>query len=76
MTAPTLDLEGIATDWMHEQYLAYVGSTAYRRQIADGIGRCHISRGEVEAARRLAPDARPTWFTHSLTPLLDLWDGR
>ena len=55
--------------------LPYVGNVAYRRQIADGIGRCHVSRGEIEAARRQLPDAKPTWITHSLKPLLDLWDG-
>ena len=30
---------------------------------------------EIEAARRLLSDAKPTWITHSLEPLLDLWDG-
>ena len=34
--------------------LPYVGNVAYRQQIADGIGRCHASRGELEAARRAA----------------------
>jgi DNA-binding SARP family transcriptional activator/tetratricopeptide (TPR) repeat protein len=53
----------------------YAGKTAYRRQVADGIGRCHASRGELTEARRLLSDARPTWITHSLKPLLDLWDG-
>jgi tetratricopeptide (TPR) repeat protein len=56
--------------------LPYVGRTAYRRQIADGVGRCHASTGEPDAARARLPDARPTWITHSLKPLLDLWDGR
>jgi DNA-binding SARP family transcriptional activator/tetratricopeptide (TPR) repeat protein len=56
--------------------LPYVGKTAYRHEIADGVGRCHASRGELEDARRLLPDARAAWFTHSLKPLLDLWDGR
>jgi hypothetical protein len=56
--------------------LPYAGRTAYRQQIADGIGRCHTSAGELAAARRLAGDAKPTWITHSLRPLLDLWDGR
>jgi DNA-binding SARP family transcriptional activator/tetratricopeptide (TPR) repeat protein len=55
--------------------LSYVGNVAYRQQIADGIGRCHASRGELDAARRLLPDAKATWITHSLKPLLDLWDG-
>ncbi len=55
--------------------LTYVGNVAYRQEIADGIGRCHASRGEIEAARRLLSDAKPAWVTHSLKPLLDLWDG-
>jgi tetratricopeptide (TPR) repeat protein len=55
--------------------LPYVGTAAYRRQIADGIGRCHATRGELEAARRQLPEASPTWITHSLKPVLDLWDG-
>ena len=55
--------------------LSYVGTVAYRQQIADGIGRCHASRGDLAAARRLLPDAKPTWITHSLKPLVDLWDG-
>jgi DNA-binding SARP family transcriptional activator/tetratricopeptide (TPR) repeat protein len=56
--------------------LPYVGKTAYRQEIADGVGRCHAARGEIEEARRLLADARAAWFTHSLRPLLDLWDGR
>jgi len=55
--------------------LPYVGNVAYRRQIADGIGRCHASRGEIDAARQYLADAKPTWVTHSLKPVLDLWDG-
>jgi tetratricopeptide (TPR) repeat protein len=55
--------------------LPYVGTAAYRRQIADGIGRCHATRGEFDAARRQLPEASPTWITHSLKPVLDLWDG-
>jgi tetratricopeptide (TPR) repeat protein len=55
--------------------LPYAGKAAYRRQIADGVGRCHVSRGELDPARRLVPDAKPTWITHSLRPLVDLWDG-
>jgi DNA-binding SARP family transcriptional activator/tetratricopeptide (TPR) repeat protein len=55
--------------------LPYLGRVAYRQQVADGVGRCHLSRGEIDAARRLLPDAEPTWITHSLAPLLDLWDG-
>ena len=56
--------------------LPYVGKTAYRQEIADGVGRCHLARGELDDARRLLADANAAWFTHSLTPLLDLWDGR
>jgi tetratricopeptide (TPR) repeat protein len=56
--------------------LPYVGKTAYRQEIADGVGRCHASRGELADARRLLSDAKAAWFTHSLKPLLDLWDGR
>ena len=55
--------------------LPYVGKTAYRHELADGMGRCHASRGEHEEARRLLADAKAAWFTHSLRPLLDLWDG-
>jgi tetratricopeptide (TPR) repeat protein len=35
--------------------LPYASGGAYRRQIADGIGRCHASRGELEAARAQLP---------------------
>jgi tetratricopeptide (TPR) repeat protein len=56
--------------------LPYVGTTAYRQQIADGIGRCHVSRGELGEARRLLTDAKAAWVTHALEPLVDLWDGR
>jgi tetratricopeptide (TPR) repeat protein len=55
--------------------LHYIGKTAYRQQNVDGIGRCHVSRGELADARRLLSDATPTWITHSLQPLLDLWEG-
>ncbi len=54
----------------------YARKTAYRQEVADGIGRCHVSRGELDEARRRLPDARAAWITHSLTPLVDLWDGR
>jgi DNA-binding SARP family transcriptional activator/tetratricopeptide (TPR) repeat protein len=53
----------------------YAGDGAYRRQIADGIGRCHAARGEIVEARHRLPDATPTWITHSLKPILDLWDA-
>ncbi len=55
--------------------LAYAGDAAHRRQTVDGIGRCHASRGELEAARPYLPDAQATWITHSLKPVMDLWDG-
>ena len=55
--------------------LPYAGETAYAQQVADGIGRCHISRGELPQARALLSDAKPTWITHSLQPLVDLWEG-
>lgn len=55
--------------------LPYIGKTAYRQQTADGVGRCHASRGELAEARRLLSDARPTLITHSLNPLVDLGEG-
>ncbi len=55
--------------------LSYAGQTAYGQQVADGIGRCHMSRGELEPARALLADAKSTWISHSLQPLIDLWDG-
>ncbi|MBL7524433.1 AAA family ATPase, partial [Frankia sp. CNm7] len=55
--------------------LPYAGETAHRQVFADGIGRCHMSRGELAQARALLSDARPTFFTHSLAPLVDLWEG-
>jgi tetratricopeptide (TPR) repeat protein len=55
--------------------LAYSGETAYRRQLADGIGRCHMARGETAQARALLSDAKPTWITHALQPIVDLWAG-
>ncbi|HZO06222.1 MAG TPA: hypothetical protein VFB52_07525, partial [Solirubrobacterales bacterium] len=56
--------------------LPYVGETSFRQETADGVGRCHFSRGELGPARALLSDARPAWMTHALKPLLDLWDGR
>ena len=56
--------------------LSYAGETAYAQQVADGIGRCHMSRGELAPARTLLSDATSTWITHSLGPLIDLWEGR
>jgi DNA-binding SARP family transcriptional activator/tetratricopeptide (TPR) repeat protein len=55
--------------------LSYAGETAYGQQLADGVGRCHMSRGELAPARALLSDAKPTWITHSLQPLIDLWNG-
>ena len=55
--------------------LPYAQDTSFRRETADGIGRCHVSRGEIVHARRLSSDARPAWVTHSLEPLLGLWEG-
>ena len=52
------------------------GRHGYAQERADGIGRCHISRGDLAAARRLLPDARTAWISHSLAPLVDLWEGR
>ena len=55
--------------------LPYAQNTARRAETADGIGRCHAARGEMDAARRLLSDARPAWVTHSLEPLIGLWSG-
>ena len=55
--------------------LSYAGKTAYAQERADGLGRCHLSRGELASAQRLLPDARSTWISHSLQPLVDLWQG-
>jgi DNA-binding SARP family transcriptional activator/tetratricopeptide (TPR) repeat protein len=55
--------------------LAYAGENAYRQEIADAIGRCRVLRGELASARDLLSDARPGWITHSLQPLVDLWEG-
>jgi DNA-binding SARP family transcriptional activator/tetratricopeptide (TPR) repeat protein len=55
--------------------LAYFRGTSYRGEIADALGRCHAVRGELDAARRLLPDARPAWLSHSLAPLIDLYAG-
>jgi DNA-binding SARP family transcriptional activator/tetratricopeptide (TPR) repeat protein len=56
--------------------LPYIERTAYRHLVADGLGRCHLSRGDLAEARRMLPDAKPVWLTHALKPLLDLWEGR
>jgi tetratricopeptide (TPR) repeat protein len=62
--------------WFERQRdLPYAGGTSYRQEDADGIGCCHVSRGELAAARRLLTDARPAWISNSLQPLVDLWDG-
>jgi tetratricopeptide (TPR) repeat protein len=63
---------------MFERALAvpHIERTAYRQTVADGIGRCHLSRGELDDSRRLLADAKPAWFSHSLKPLVDIEDGR
>jgi DNA-binding SARP family transcriptional activator/tetratricopeptide (TPR) repeat protein len=67
---------GKAQAWFERPLrLPYFEKTAYYGELADGVGRCHASRGEFEAARGLLSDAKPAWITHSLKPLLDLWDG-
>lgn len=53
----------------------YIERTAYRQTMADGIGRCHLLRGELAQARAMLADAKPSWFSHSLKPLVDLWEG-
>jgi len=58
--------------WLH---IPYAGKTSYRQEVVDGVGRCHFSRGELAEARRLLPEARGGWLTHSLAPLVQLWDG-
>ena len=51
-------------------------TSRYRRQIADGIGRCHASRGELDAARRrLRRRAGRRGSPTRCKPVLDLWDG-
>src|SRR5829696_10347894 len=55
--------------------IPYAGKTSYRQEVVDGVGRCHFSRGELAEARRLLPEARRGWLTHSLAPLVQLWDG-
>src|ERR687893_2219096 len=65
-----------AQEWFERPLkLPYFSKTSYWNEIADGIGRAHASRGEIAEARRLRSDAKPAWFTHSLKPLLDLWEG-
>jgi tetratricopeptide (TPR) repeat protein len=56
--------------------LPYADDTPRGRTMADSLGRCHVSRGELEQARARLPDAQPSWATHALRPLVDLWDGR
>jgi DNA-binding SARP family transcriptional activator/tetratricopeptide (TPR) repeat protein len=70
------DPDGAQPNFEQQLELAYAGETAYAEVIADSIGRCHVSRGEIEQARLLLSDAQPAWITHSLQPLVDLWDGR
>jgi tetratricopeptide (TPR) repeat protein len=69
------DPDGAQVFFERHRTLAYAGETSYSQEVADGLGRCHASRGELDSARRLLSDARPAWITHSLQPLVDLWDG-
>lgn len=71
-----LGAPGEARDYLARTLtLPYVGKTAFRQEIADGLGRCALALGDVDAARRELPDARGAWISHALAPLLDLWDG-
>lgn len=70
------DPDGGQAQFERQQRLAYAGRTGYAQERADGIGRCHIVRGDLAAARRLLPDARTAWISHSLLPLVQLWEGR
>lgn len=56
--------------------LPYIGPTAFHQEMADGLGRCHASLGELAEARRELPDARAAWVSHALAPVLDIWDGK
>jgi len=56
--------------------LSYMRDTGYTGDRADGIGRCHISRGDLVGARRHMPEARAAWISHSVRPLVYLWEGR
>lgn len=55
--------------------LPYAGETVYRRELLDGLGRCHLARAELPEARRLRQPGRPAWISYSLHPLIDLWAG-
>jgi len=55
--------------------LPYAGETVYRRELLDGLGRCHLARAELAEARRLRQPGRPAWISYSLPPLIDLWEG-
>jgi len=56
--------------------LSYTRDTGYAGDRADGIGRCYISRGDLVGARRHMPEARAAWISHSVRPLVYLWEGR
>ena len=65
-----------ARPWLERPLeLPYFGRTGYEGELADAVGRCNLSTGRVEEARSLLAEARPGWITHSLAPLLALWDG-
>jgi len=69
------DPDGGQAFFERQQGLTYAGETAYGQELADAIGRCHVSRGELDSARLLLSDAKPAWITHALQPLVDLWEG-
>ena len=56
--------------------LSYMRDSGYTGDRADGIGRCYISRGDLGGARRHMPEARAAWISHSVRPLVYLWEGR
>jgi DNA-binding SARP family transcriptional activator len=70
------DPDGAEAHFERALALPYIERTSYRQTLADSFGRCHLVRGELEEARRHLSDANPAWFSHSLKPLLDLWEGR
>ena len=70
------DPDGGRAQFERQLGLAYTGRTGYAQERADGLGRCHVIRGEIDAARQLLPDARTAWISHALLPLVQLWEGR
>ena len=75
MTWGLRDPDAAQAEFERQLGLSYAGTTAYGQERADGVGRCQLSRGDPASARRLLADARPAWISHSLQPLVDLWDG-